>query len=303
MNNYRSKKAQEKIIGTYDQLVNEWGIKTEEMLLNTTYGVTHVITAGQDDGKPLILFHGVGDDSALMWLYNAKAFAQHYKIYAIDTIGGPGKSTMGEKYDQDYDDVKWIEEIMRHLKLNKANFIGVSHGGYLVQLFALKKREMVDKAICISASVPSGNKNGSMKTMMKIFFPEALFPTKSNTIKLLTKLSGTNASAFTDNSLLLDHFCALLKGFNNMAMKYHKIIPFTDEDIASIKQYTYYLVGDEDPFEKLGGKNALLKHDMNVRFYPSAGHGLNHELPDEINQIIIDILEGNVDDIRNANIK
>lgn len=292
MKKYRSEKAGKNIINTYNQLLKEWDVPVEEMDINTQFGTTHVITAGDKKSLPLILFHGVGDDSALMWIYNAKELANHYKIYAIDTIGGPGKSEMGEGYNKEFDDVAWIEEIMKQLNLSKASFVGVSNGGYLVQLFTLMRKEMVEKAISISASVPCGEKNGSFKTMMKIFLPEALFPTRRNTVKLIQKLSGDNASVFIENKLIMEHYRWLLKGFNNMAMRYHKVRPFTEEEIASIRDRVVYLVGEEDLFQKMGGKKALLEHHMKAHFYANAGHGLNHEKADEINKMIISIIDG-----------
>jgi hypothetical protein len=46
---------------------------------------------------------------------------------------------------------------------------------------------------------------------------------------------------------------------------------------------TLYLIGEENPFAKLGGKDALLRYKMNVKFFPDAGHGINHEISEEIN--------------------
>jgi len=40
---------------------------------------------------------------------------------------------------------------------------------------------------------------------------------------------------------------------------------------------------EADPFQILGGKEALLRHRMHAIWYPRAGHGLNHELAQEIN--------------------
>lgn len=300
MKKYRSENAEKNLMHTYDQLLKEWGVQVEELDIATQFGLTHVVTAGENASVPLILFHGVGDDSALMWIYNAKELAKYYKIYAIDTIGGPGKSMMGEGYNKNFDDIVWIEDIMKSLNVKKASFVGVSHGGYLVQLFSLRRSEKVEKAISISSSVPSGKKNGTIKTMLKIFFPEALFPTRSNTVKLIEKLSGTNAEVFTKNPLIMEHYHWLLKGFNNMAMRYHKVLPFSEDEIRTIKDKVFYLVGEQDLFEKMGGKNDLLEYDMNVRFYANSGHGLNHENADEINQIMIDIIDERIYDIRNG---
>ena len=82
----------------------------------------------------------------------------------------------------------------------------------------------------------------------------------------------------------------LLKGFNNMAMSFHKIDSYSEEQINAIRGKTLYLVGDADPFAKMGGKDLLTQHNMNARFFPDVGHGINHEIADEINRIIPDFL-------------
>lgn len=127
-----------------------------------------------------------------------------------------------------------------------------------------------------------------MKTMLRVFLPEALFPTKRNVIKLLTKLTGNNSTAFTGNPLLLEHFTYLLRGYNNMAMRYHKVNSFEDKQIDSIRGKTLYLVGEADPFSILGGKAALRTYKMNASLFKDTGHGINHEIANEINPILID---------------
>jgi hypothetical protein len=147
------------------------------------------------------------------------------------------------------------------------------------------------KMACLASTVPAKNsdkKSNPMKTMMKIFLPEALFPTKNNTIKLLCKLCGKNITVFTENPIVMEHYQYLLKGFNNMAMRYHKIVNFNEEQIKTIREKALYLVGEDDPFAKLGGKDILLKNEMNVQFFSEVGHGINHEISNKINQILIE---------------
>ncbi len=126
--------------------------------------------------------------------------------------------------------------------------------------------------------------------MMKIFLPEALFPTKKNTAKLLRKLCGKNVGVFLNNEIVMEHYQALLKGFNNMAMAYHKVVGLSDTEVDALRNKTLYLIGEDDPFAKLGGKEALLRHNMNAMFFSDAGHGINHELSEEVNKEIIDYL-------------
>ena len=166
---------------------------------------------------------------------------------------------------------------------------GVSHGAYLTQYYGLRRPEKVIKMVCMAGTVPVSG-SSPMKTMIKIFLPEALFPTRNNTIKLLRKLSGKNSGVFIDNPIVMEHYQALLKGFNNMAMRHHKLKQFSDEQITAIRGKTLYLMGDADPFARLGGKELLLRYKMNARFFPDAGHGINHEIADEINKVLIGML-------------
>ena len=289
---YRSRKSGQAILETYDRLLAAWGCEIAERDIETTYGTTHVIECGNEDAPPLVLFHGVGDDSALMWIYNAAELSRHFHLYAIDTLGGPGKSVPNENYNKNFEDIQWIDEVLNGLEIGKAFFAGVSHGGYQVQSYALNRPEKVVKGISISGTVPVSGKKNSMKAMLKIFLPEALFPTDKNVDKLIRKLSGTNYTVFTENPVIMAHYKSLLKGFNNMAMGYHKINAFSPDEVNRIRDKIIYLVGTEDPFEKLGGREILLENRMQAVFYENAGHGLNHECAEEINQKIISVFLG-----------
>jgi len=284
---YKNEAAKKSVLETYDKLLIMWDADIEEKDIPTTYGATHIIMCGNKNNPPLVLFHGVGDNSALMWLYNAKALARQFRVIAVDTIGGPGKSIPNANYNKNYDDVQWIDEILKHLSLDKIYIAGVSNGAYLVQLYGLNRPEKVVKIACMAGSVPIGG-GSPIKTMMKIFLPEALFPTKRNTEKLIRKLCGKNSAAFTGVPVVMEHYRQLLKGFNNMAMRFHKIMSFNDEQVDSIKSKTLYLAGEADPFMVIGGMSALLRHKMNARFFPGVGHGINHEISDAINKIMID---------------
>lgn len=287
---YRTKKMQREIIRTYNKLLEQWNVETEEINITTEYGTTHIVACGKKENPPLILFHGVGDDSALMWIYNAKYLSQIYRVYAVDTIGGPGKSVPGAGYNKDFDDVLWIDGILDKLSIEKAFFAGVSHGGYLVQIYTLSRPERVKKGISISGALSVKREGERVPAMIKIFLPEALFPTKKNVKKLIEKLCGENVAVFMENSDIMEHYTYLLKGFNNMSMGYHKVRTFNEKEVDIIREKVEFLVGLEDSFEKLGGEDALRRNHMKVTFYENAGHGLNHERAEEINAKIVEIL-------------
>ena len=303
---YRSKKQEQIILQTYDELLELWGCEYVERDIATDFGTTHVIEAGLDGAPPLVLFHGVGDDAALMWIFNAAELGRHFKLYAVDTLGGPGKSVPNQNYNESFDDIAWIDQIFAGLKLERAFVAGVSNGGFLSQYYTLKRSDKVIKAVSISSTVAAAAANetvdpknakkakaAAMKNMMKIFLPEALFPTDKNVCKLIKKMCGKNYNVFTDNPVIMAHYKGLLRGFNTAAMRYHKVVAFTSQEVDSVRDKIFYLVGEDDPFEKLGGKERLLENRMNATFYPEAGHGLNHELSSQINEKIVEVLLGN----------
>lgn len=288
---YKSEEGQKNILESYDKLLGQWGCEKIERDIATTYGSTHVIECGESSLPTLVLFHGVGDDSALMWIFNAAFLSKHFHIFAVDTIGGPGKSRPNENYNKTFDDILWIDQVLDGLKIEKAFFAGVSNGGYLLQYYTLNRPERVIKGISIASAVPAGKRKGLIPPLFKVFLPEALFPSDKNVLKLMKKICGKNYHVFTDNPDIMFHWKSLLQGFNNMAMGFHKVRFFTDSEVASIRDKIVYLAGEKDPFQILGGKEALLSYHMNAIFYPDAGHGLNHELAQEINQKILEELK------------
>lgn len=284
---YKNNKAKINIYNTYDKLLKLWEVSIEEIDIPTTYGTTHIIKCGKATNPPLVLFHGVGDDSALMWIFNAKELSKHFCIYAVDTIGGPGKSCPNENYTKAFDEIKWLDEVLDGLKLNSVYVAGVSNGSYIAHHYGIMRPEKIIKIICMAGSISVKESGSPLKTMLKVFLPEAIFPTKRNVVKLIEKLTGDNSKVFTENSYIMEHYAYLLKGFNNMAMSYHKLECFDETQIASIRDKALFLRGDADPLSN-NCKAALDKYNMNYRFFKGVGHGINHEISQEINKIIIE---------------
>lgn len=286
---FKSEKVKMKIFETYDQLLNMWGVNLSEIEIDTNYGSTHIIEWGEEHNTPLILFHGVGDNSALMWIYNAKELGKHFHIYAIDTIGGPGKSKPGDNYNKNFDQILWIDEILKKLNIDKAYIAGVSNGSYITQHYGIKRPDKVIKMVCMSGAISAAGDTNPIKTMMKVFLPEALIPTKNNVTKLIRKLAGDNSNVFTNNSVIMEHYAYLLRGFNNMAMAYHKIEYFNENQIGNISGKCLFLCGEVDPMGDIAKViDKFDKYKLEYEIFKGVGHGINHEIASVINQRIIE---------------
>lgn len=222
-----------------------------------------------------------------MWVLNAGALSKHYRLYAVDTLCGPGKSVPNDAYNKQFEDLVWIDELLDGLSLGCVFMAGVSNGGYLVQYYVANRPERVSKIVALASSVPAETGH-VMLTMIKIFLPEALFPTDKNVARLLRKLSGEHSQVFTGDPILMAHYTALMRGLNNMAMSFHKIRPQDQEAINQLRDRTLYLIGNQDPFATMGGRAMLEKYKMNARFFDGVGHGINHKISTEINAIMIE---------------
>lgn len=144
---YKSKKGQEHI--------------HERQNILTSYGSTHIIITGIKTNPPLLLFHGVGDNSAMMWLYNIERLYEHFYVIAVDAIGGSGRSEPNEHYYRSFDQTIWLDEILEHLQMDEVNIAEVSYGAYLAYHYAIMRPFKVRKIVCMAGRVAS--RRGNLK--------------------------------------------------------------------------------------------------------------------------------------------
>ncbi|MDP5272881.1 alpha/beta fold hydrolase [Chengkuizengella axinellae] len=91
-----------------------------------------------------MLFHGTGDNSALMWINNIQSFIKHFYVIAVDTLGAAGKSEPNDQFFKSFDETKWIHEIINTLDVKKAHMIGVSFGVILMLNYAVFMPEILN---------------------------------------------------------------------------------------------------------------------------------------------------------------
>lgn len=103
-------------------------------------------------GFPLVLLHGF-TGNADTWLPFFEQWGQHSAIIAVDIIGhgdtdSPDHSEL-YKMDRAVND---LDAMLKHLNIDKADFLGYSMGGRLALSFAVSNKDKVRKLILESAS-------------------------------------------------------------------------------------------------------------------------------------------------------
>lgn len=83
--------GQAKIIALYDGQLSRLNAPYQDIYINTSFGKTHLIETGNQGGPPLLVFHG-GNATTAYNLLACRFLLDKFHIYAVDTIGHPGKA-------------------------------------------------------------------------------------------------------------------------------------------------------------------------------------------------------------------
>jgi pimeloyl-ACP methyl ester carboxylesterase len=113
-----------------------WPGPPAEHDVETVAGTTHVFE-WPGSGLPLVLLHGAGT-SSVMWVpLLATLVGRH--VYAIDTIGQPGRSVQRAPVPDVDALVAWLDETLDGLQVAHPHLVGASYGGWLVTQYAARK--------------------------------------------------------------------------------------------------------------------------------------------------------------------
>lgn len=289
---FKSPKAMGNVLKSYNALLRMWDVEYRERDVQTAFGTTHCIIAGNAEKPPLVLFHGVGDNSAVMWLPNIKELSKHFYCIAIDTLGGPGKSTPNEKYNKkNFNQQLWINEIAAHFDLKFFNIAGVSNGASIVFNYAINESNKINKAICLEGGIVT-NPLKSIITTLGMMFPEVLIPTRSNMIKILQKLCSPDSDFVERYPEIADHLILLMKSHNQRAMFAHTVEKYNRDKGIAVNDKLYFLIGGHMLKKRKEVIDVLNEGAYKYKIIQNAGHAINHEQPEIINNEIINFICG-----------
>lgn len=101
-------------------------------------------------GTPLILLHGFLH-TASMWKPYMAAFAEHYRVIAVD-LRGHGRSTNPTRQFVHRQAALDVYALMGHLKIDRFKAIGFSSGGMTLLHMATQQHERVEAMVLIDAT-------------------------------------------------------------------------------------------------------------------------------------------------------
>ncbi len=131
---FPDKKAEERYFAVYDDILRRWPVPAEELDIETRFGPTRVRRCGAGQGTPIVLLPG-GRGTSLSWYPHVAELAERHRVYAVDTIGEPGRSIQTAPLETSEDCADWLSEVLDGVLAGsgheKAHLVGVSRGGWL----------------------------------------------------------------------------------------------------------------------------------------------------------------------------
>ena len=165
---YKSKQSEIILMELYDRQLKSLNIEHEDLYIDTRFGQTHVVKLGNPNGKPLLIFHG-GNNTTAYSLRYFPSLHKYFCIYAVDTVGHPGKSSQTVVSHKSMEYGEWASDVITSLGFEKMNCMGGSFGGGILTKLMCVAPEKVEKSVLI---VPAGIANVStLNLMIKMGIP------------------------------------------------------------------------------------------------------------------------------------
>ncbi len=283
--NFKTAKGEAKYIAAYETTLTLWAIPYEFLEMPTQWGRTHLIVCGPKDGPPLVLLHGM-HLSATMWFSNVAALSRNYRIYAVDTIGGVGKSVVVHPLKSRADLAGWLNEVLDELGITQTHILGHSYGGWLALNFALSAPERIKRLILLA---PLGLQPLASQFWLR-GIPVMLFPHRSFITSFMKWMT---VEGFVVNELFVEQFVLGMKNFR--PRPHIRVLPtvFTDDELRQIKAHTMLLIGGKEVIydSEVAVKRAKqLVQNIKAEVIPNASHGLPIERPELVNERILGFL-------------
>lgn len=167
MSIYKSQLSKELVLNLYHAQLAKLDMPYHDIYVQTSFGKTHVVEIGNMEGKPLLVFHG-GNSTTAYNLLALRFLLEKFHVYAVDTIGQPGKSVENMLVPIGYHYGRWAGEVISALGYDKMCCLGGSFGGGVLAKLMCIAPQKVEKAVLL---VPAGIENEYTKESAKLLVP------------------------------------------------------------------------------------------------------------------------------------
>ncbi|MFE4360138.1 alpha/beta fold hydrolase [Kitasatospora sp. NPDC056800] len=281
-----SEPARAKFLEAYDRAMELWPGPRRELDVETAYGSVHVHRYGATTGDPIVLLHGhAGHPSN--WYPQIAALGERHPVYAIDTLDDPGRSVQRAVAAGSQENAAWLGEVLAGLGLERVHLVGVSYGGWLALNQAIHAPERLASVAPLDPGgiekVPARFYAHMVGGLFGMLAPRPLRPAVGRLL--------ANPALSAPREMIAPLM---------LAMRSYKpgsrppARPFTDGELASIELPVLVLVGRRSALlrpRQVVERVTRLIPGVRAEVVEKAGHGLNLEQPELVNERLLAFVE------------
>lgn len=305
---YKSPESYEKMKAFYDANLAKYGDLVQSHTVETRYGRTHMLVAGPADAPPLILLQGMAG-SAVLWHHQMADFAQRHRVYALDTVGQPGRSAPNPPPILQDGYVGWLLDVLDGLDLPQADMMGISSSGWNIMRLGMVAPQRLRKAVLLSPlRLARANLNGrrwvgnAMKAdteadQLEDRLTVRDFSPESNGRRYDQRLA--RAMALATRHYRLGQAMGipaagnrLRKAWQGLRVIWFYASPAPRRELAQFTTPCLVVMGEKETLynPQKAARRAASMPQAAVEIVPEAGHAAVFDRPDYINPIILDYL-------------
>lgn len=282
---YKSIDGKAKIMELYDKQLDRLKCPYSDKWVSTSFGRTHLIETGNLSGIPLLVFHGGNATTAYNLLF-CDFLMNDFHIYAVDTIGHPGKSDEVSLSAQSYDYGKWASEAISAIGYESICCFGGSFGaGILAKTMCVAPKKIKRTVLY----VPSGIKNAPAINSMSMMFPMIMYWI-THKDKWLKKCM--LPMAITDENITEDIYETAKLSINHSKVKTGMPSDVSEQYMKKCKSPTLVMAAEKDCLFPAKGVIPRAERIIeNCTTYLLEGRGHMSNLTEEEKQMIVDFLK------------
>jgi pimeloyl-ACP methyl ester carboxylesterase len=275
----------------YEAVLKQWPVPYEALYIPTRFGKTYVIVSGSREAPPIVLLPP-GGGHAPIWVRNVGALSQFFRTYAVDIIGELNKSVPTRPIHNHREFMDWMTDLFDGLKIERADLIGNSNGGFFALETALYLPKRVKKVVLIS---PAATFVQIWAWWWHLLIPAHIIAPLIGSERMIQK-----AYAWLWQDFPMDECYANLRTISKVAGARYRpsinsAIPrvFSDEELRNIRTPVLLLIGDHEVIYKPASairRATRLVLGLKAEMIPNANHSAQYTAPDFVNTKILEFL-------------
>lgn len=289
---FRSDAARAAYCTLYDSTLAGSPLPVTEADIETDFGRTHVVAAGDTHNPPLVAIHPMAFSST-SWLPLLPTLAANHRVTMIDAIGDVNKSVARRPITNAAHIVAWLDETLRALEIELAAMVGMSLGSWMATQYAMAFPQRVERlALVAPVGLVSGQRLG---WILHAIDANSLRPTQAR----LESFAGSLATPMGRQRLRQDPWQSVIKQYVTGTKGFKKAMVAVRptrcaiQRLASANIPVLAIVGSDESLHDGPEMAARLRHllpEAGVELIDDANHLIPVDQPEIVDELLAEFL-------------